>query len=262
VQQGEPKAADELERLGEPVEVGEVPQRQRIRFIDETEAGKRVGVVGVGGVAPPPWEYEQIRRELVEVLKCGGEEAESPVEATVALVSRPKSSNAALGAVLKDDCFDVPVPGDSDYESHKTYMQRFWRHHAAGTIPRYKEEPALVWTPALQTANFDMYTQHGITPEEVAPERAERYQAFLRERDQEGTGAAPSVAVSRSEMLTGSVAAPGSVRRTGETRDSLGPDEDAASAMSRITSQSALVNVLLDVTKGMSNASSTSSRIP
>ena len=48
VEQGEPKAADELERLGEPVEDSKVKMRRGIRFVDETESGKHVGFVGIG----------------------------------------------------------------------------------------------------------------------------------------------------------------------------------------------------------------------
>jgi hypothetical protein len=50
VEQGEPRAADELERLGERIEVAEVWEKQGIRFVDETKSGKHFGVVGVGGV--------------------------------------------------------------------------------------------------------------------------------------------------------------------------------------------------------------------
>ena len=48
VEQGEPKAADELERLGEPVEDSKVAARRGIRLIDETVPGKHVGFIGVG----------------------------------------------------------------------------------------------------------------------------------------------------------------------------------------------------------------------
>ncbi len=48
VAQGEPKAADELERLGEPVENSKVKMHRRIRFVDETESGKHVGFIGIG----------------------------------------------------------------------------------------------------------------------------------------------------------------------------------------------------------------------
>ena len=65
VEQGEPKAADELNRLGESVAV------------DESKGVPTVGWVGASGV--PPREDEQIRRELVEVLKY--------VETDVALTS-------------------------------------------------------------------------------------------------------------------------------------------------------------------------------
>jgi hypothetical protein len=128
VKQGEPKAADELERLGEPV--------------------------------------------------VNAEDRETPV------TSRrwPEISEAAAKAVLKDDCFGVPEPGDSGYETFMADMRRFYRRHAAGVIPRLKGEPEVVMTPALEESFFDLYAHEGITPEEVAPERAERYRAFLEER--------------------------------------------------------------------------------
>ena len=46
VRQGEPKAADELARLGESVEDAEVEVRRGIRFVDETELGRHFGLVG------------------------------------------------------------------------------------------------------------------------------------------------------------------------------------------------------------------------
>jgi len=63
VEQGEEKARPEVERLEQDV------KKNRIRFIDATEAGMHFGLMG--GVAPPvpPWEDEGIRRELLEVLK-------------------------------------------------------------------------------------------------------------------------------------------------------------------------------------------------
>jgi hypothetical protein len=50
VEQGEPRAADELEQLGEPVNEQDVKEQQRVRFVDETESGKHFGMVGVGDV--------------------------------------------------------------------------------------------------------------------------------------------------------------------------------------------------------------------
>jgi hypothetical protein len=52
VRQGEPKAADELERLGEPVEELKVEVHRGIRFVDETEPGRHFGLVGAAGVVP------------------------------------------------------------------------------------------------------------------------------------------------------------------------------------------------------------------
>ena len=48
VRQGEDKAVDELERLGEPMEDPEVEVGRRIRFVDGTVPGKHFGLVGVG----------------------------------------------------------------------------------------------------------------------------------------------------------------------------------------------------------------------
>jgi hypothetical protein len=76
VEQGEEKAADELERLGEPVEEVETSEKLGIRFVDETAPENSLGIVRVGEVAP--WEDEQIRRELVEILKCGAETIHTP----------------------------------------------------------------------------------------------------------------------------------------------------------------------------------------
>jgi TPR repeat protein len=53
VEQGEPKAADELERLGEPVSKEKVTIRNSIRFVDETAPGKHFGLIGIAGVTPP-----------------------------------------------------------------------------------------------------------------------------------------------------------------------------------------------------------------
>lgn len=53
VRQGEPKAADELERLGEPVEDPKVEVHRAVRFVDETEPGRHYGLVGIGGVKQP-----------------------------------------------------------------------------------------------------------------------------------------------------------------------------------------------------------------
>jgi len=45
------------------------PPRHQIRFVDETQPGRHFGLVGVGGVPPPPpWEDEDLRRELMEIL--------------------------------------------------------------------------------------------------------------------------------------------------------------------------------------------------
>ena len=52
VEQGEPKAADELERLGEPAEHPKVWIRRGIRFVDETKSGRNFGLIGVAGVRP------------------------------------------------------------------------------------------------------------------------------------------------------------------------------------------------------------------
>ena len=48
VEQGEPKAADELERLGEPVADHKVSPRRGIWFVDQTVQGKHVGFIGIG----------------------------------------------------------------------------------------------------------------------------------------------------------------------------------------------------------------------
>ena len=48
VEQGEPKAADELERLGEPVADHKVSPRWGIWFVDQTVQGKHVGFIGIG----------------------------------------------------------------------------------------------------------------------------------------------------------------------------------------------------------------------
>ena len=66
VEQGEEKARPEVERLEQDM------KKNRIRFIDATEAGTHFGIVGAGGVAPAEEsvpEEERIRRELLEVLK-------------------------------------------------------------------------------------------------------------------------------------------------------------------------------------------------
>lgn len=43
--------------------------RHPIRFVDETQPGKHLGLIGVGGVRPPPpWEDEDVRRELLDIL--------------------------------------------------------------------------------------------------------------------------------------------------------------------------------------------------
>jgi TPR repeat protein len=52
-EQGEPKAVDELERLGEPVSEQKVTIRNGIRFVDETALGKHFGLIGIAGVTPP-----------------------------------------------------------------------------------------------------------------------------------------------------------------------------------------------------------------
>jgi hypothetical protein len=70
VAQGEAKAVPEVERLEETRQEPKVTIVRGVQFRDETEAGHHLGVVGVGGVAAvPPWQDEQIRRELLEVLK-------------------------------------------------------------------------------------------------------------------------------------------------------------------------------------------------
>jgi len=47
-----------------------------IEFVDETESGRHFGLVGASGVRP--WEDEQIRRELLQVLQCGIDETPEP----------------------------------------------------------------------------------------------------------------------------------------------------------------------------------------
>ena len=70
VEQGEPKAADELERLGEPVNEGKVTAHRGVRFVDATQDGVHLGLVGVvDGGAPGPGQDERIRRQLEQVLK-------------------------------------------------------------------------------------------------------------------------------------------------------------------------------------------------
>jgi hypothetical protein len=76
VEQGEPKAQSEVERLEGPI------KRPRVRVVDATVPGRNFGLVG--GV--PPWEDERIRQELLEVLKSGEDdtaaERQDVVEAT------------------------------------------------------------------------------------------------------------------------------------------------------------------------------------
>ena len=76
----------EVERLEETRRAPKVTIVRGIQFTDETDAGRHIGIVGAGGAAPPvpPWEDEQLRRELLEVLK--GEET------GVTLVSEGTSS--------------------------------------------------------------------------------------------------------------------------------------------------------------------------
>jgi len=84
VEQGEYRAEDELERLGESVSGEKVTMRPQIRLVNGTEAGRHFGVVGAGGVTPLEDEdsaLEKIRLELLAVLKAGDEEAESSVGA-------------------------------------------------------------------------------------------------------------------------------------------------------------------------------------
>jgi hypothetical protein len=52
VKQGEPKAGDELERLGEPVE--EPGAESRVQFRDVTKQGVHIGLVGVQAVSHRP----------------------------------------------------------------------------------------------------------------------------------------------------------------------------------------------------------------
>jgi hypothetical protein len=63
VEQGEPRAADELERLGEPVKAGRDSEHMSIRFMDETTAGTHLGLVGAGAV---PSDHDADGREASE----------------------------------------------------------------------------------------------------------------------------------------------------------------------------------------------------
>ena len=54
VEQGEPKAVAEVERLEETRQEPKVTIVRGIQFTDETEAGQHLGIVAVGGVVPAP----------------------------------------------------------------------------------------------------------------------------------------------------------------------------------------------------------------
>ena len=78
VERGEPRAAEELERLGEPEEEVDSPETRSVGIVQESDSKKHFGVVGVGGVTPledGDSALEKIRLELLEVLKAGNEEA-------------------------------------------------------------------------------------------------------------------------------------------------------------------------------------------
>ena len=174
VERGEPRAAEELERLGEPEEEVQAPEKRTVRIVHETESRKHFGVVGMG--------------EVTE-------------EERVSAAASEKWRDLNLRAWTKDDCFGIPEPGDSDYESHQAYMRRFYRRHAAGVIPDLKGEPTLVWTPALEASFFDLYAHEGITPEEVASERRERYREFLEKRERAGVSESPAVEATEDELF-------------------------------------------------------------
>ena len=42
----------------------------RVEFVDETQPGRHFGLVGGVTSSPPPWEDENVRRELVEILRA------------------------------------------------------------------------------------------------------------------------------------------------------------------------------------------------
>jgi len=67
VLQGEEKAAEELEQLGEPVQGTD---RRDVRIVDETDAGASFGLTGISGVTPPPLE-----RTTVESVPSDGRES-------------------------------------------------------------------------------------------------------------------------------------------------------------------------------------------
>jgi hypothetical protein len=75
VERGEAKAAPEVERLEEPRVYGRIPKGFKDRTKDET------GIALVGGVTPrtPPWEDEDLRRELLGVLSA---ESVTPAESS------------------------------------------------------------------------------------------------------------------------------------------------------------------------------------
>jgi hypothetical protein len=95
VEQGEGKAAEELERPGEPVREKTVPKASSVRIVDETQPGKQLGLVGAGGTAPPQFD-------------------EAPAEVPKSGWTAEDSRRVWLGALEKDDCFDLPDP-DSPY---------------------------------------------------------------------------------------------------------------------------------------------------
>ena len=78
VEQGEQKAADELERLGEATEGPEVKVRRGIRFVDETESGKQFGLVGTGGAQEPE---ENLAATLQPADVLADHESESTLDA-------------------------------------------------------------------------------------------------------------------------------------------------------------------------------------
>jgi TPR repeat protein len=54
-----------------------------VAFVDETQPGRHFGLVGSGGVErprPAPWEDEDLRRELLDVLKFGATDTDSESE--------------------------------------------------------------------------------------------------------------------------------------------------------------------------------------
>lgn len=125
VEQGEYRAEDELERLGESVSGDKVTTRPQIRLVNGTETGEHFGVVGTGGVTPLDDEdsaLEKIRLELLAVLTAGDEETASPVGDGAGAENEKEYFRAyAESGMTQDDFVDEMAERYSEFLESRTF---------------------------------------------------------------------------------------------------------------------------------------------